>query len=114
MKTTRIAALAAAGLFAALAGSAAATAGTVELRANQATSIDLKDRTAVIHVATVDGAFAVVTTAANNDGSRPLRTVHKLADGQGAALQLAADTRVDVARKGDRLAVTHVTQVAQR
>lgn len=114
MKTSRIAALAVAGLAAVLAGTAAANAGTIELRANQARSIELKDRTAVLYATEVGGAFTLVTTAADNDGARPLRTVHTLADGQGVALQLAADTRLDVVRKGGTLAITRVTQVAER
>ncbi|WP_114395276.1 hypothetical protein [Oleisolibacter albus] len=120
MRFHRLAALAAAGLITAAAGTAPGTAAaaTAELRENQAHTVQLDGRTAVIYFTRTGDDFTVVTTAANETGAAALRTIHTLKDGESVAVQLSSGvptaTRLDLTRTGTTLSVDQIVQVAAR
>lgn len=121
MRFHRLAALAAAGLITAVAATAAGTANaaTAELRENQAHTVPLDGRTAVIYFTRTGDDFTVVTTAADDgDAGAALRTIHTLKDGESVAVQLSSGvpnaTRLDLTRTGTTLSVDQIVQVAAR
>lgn len=108
------AALATAGLLGA--AFAVPAAADMSLAENQAITVNVEGRTAVVYFSTADNAFTVVATAADDAGAAaPLRTVHTLNDGEGITLQLSgtgADQALTLVRADDRLLVQAPAKIA--